>query len=101
MARSNHLVIDGFSLGSNVTMKASVAAYGQIIQIAHAELRFLVGGSLLPIFDCVRSEPTGRWAMAIFAAHSVADVEGLRAHLGRDGQRMAGQTFLILVGRRI
>src|SRR5713101_9181374 len=99
MARRNHLVIDGFLLSPNVAIKASMAPNSQVAQIAHPKLGFLVGGSRLPIFDRVRSQPTGGRTVAMLAAHAVADVEALRAHLGGNRQRMARQAFLVLVRR--
>ena len=99
MTRRNHLVIDGLFLSSNVAMKASMAAHSQVAQIAHAELTLLVCGSRLPFFDRVRPQPTRRWAVAMLAAHAVADVECLGAHLGWDLESVARKAFLVLVGR--
>jgi hypothetical protein len=100
MAGRNHLVVDGLFLGPDMAMQASMTPDCQIAQIAHAELRLLVSASRLPIFDGVRSKPSGGGTMAVFATYSVADVEGLSAHLWRDGERVARQAFLVLAGRR-
>src|SRR5262249_52020785 len=51
--------------------------------------------------DRMWSQPSRGWPMAVFAADSVADIEGLRPLLRLDGQRMAGEAFLVLVGRKL
>ena len=76
-----------------------MTAHSQVAQIPHPELGLLVSGPCLPLFNRVCSQPTGRRAVAMLAAHAVADVEALRAHLGGNRQRMARQAFLVLVRR--
>ena len=101
MSGGNHLVVDRLFLGSNVTMKARMAAHSQVAQVAHTELGLLVCGSRLPVFYRMRSQPTGRWTVAMLAAHAIADVKSLSAHLRRDGESMAREAFLVLAGRRL
>src|SRR4030081_1080120 len=99
MSRRNHLVIDRFLFGSNVTIEASMAAYSEVAQIAHPKLNLLVSSARLPFLNRMRTQPTRRWTVAMLAAHPVADIETLRPHSRSDRKRMASETFLVLVRR--
>src|SRR5258706_9222942 len=78
-----------------------MAAHSQVAQIAHPKLSLLVSRTRLPFLNRMRTQPTRCWPVAILTTHTVADVEGLGAHLRCDGERMAGQAFLVLVRRRL
>src|SRR5438477_10405338 len=99
MSRRNHLVIDGLLFRSEVATQTSVAADGDVSQIAHPKLIFLRRRAGLPLSYRVRPEPSCGWAVAMLAADPVADIEALSAHLRRHRKRMARETFLVLARR--
>src|SRR3954464_4101160 len=100
MPSVDHLVINRLLLRSNMTSHAGVTAHGNIAEIAHAQLIFLRGSSRLPLSYSVSAEPTRGGPVATFAAHPIADIETLGAHLRRDRERMARETLRMFGGLR-
>ncbi len=99
MARGDQFVVNKLFRRAEMAGKAALAALDEITHIEHAE--FFDRALVRPVFDGVLAQPARRRAVAAFATHSIADVEGLSALLGRNRKGVTGQTARGLGGRML
>ena len=101
MSGGDHLMIDKFFRGADVTVQAGVAANSNIAQIDHAELGLLLRRLILPTLDRMRTQPACCRTMTALATHAVVQVKSLGALLGGNRQGVTCQTFFVLLRRRL
>ena len=95
MPGSDHFVIYKFFLRAEVAGEALLGAPDEVPRVIHPGRDGLF---VRPGARRVRAKPSGRGAVAALAAHAFAQIEGSGAHLGRNVERMACETFCGLLG---
>jgi hypothetical protein len=82
MSGGDHLMIDEFFRGAQVTTQAGWLRTATSRKSIMPSFAFLLGRLILPTLDRVRPQPARRRTMAALATHSVVQIKSLGALLG-------------------
>ncbi len=90
MSRRDRLVVHGFGGVAEMAGQALLIAFDQIARVIHAERDGLL---IIPVPRRMGAQPVGGGPVTVFAADSVADIEGPRLLIIRDIEGMTTQAF--------